>query len=728
MRARELLLLAAMALIGVTVGLVPLLFKHRFYLYDDMENQFVPMFYHIGRLLRAGEFPILTLNAWIGSNIAAEFQYAIFNPFSMMLYWILPSIADHAAGAAFLASAYYAVLASGTWMLARSYGIALRWAWLVALVMAMNNFLSYWAASNWFPILSSAAWLVWAWAFLRLAHQSRLAWALAVLFCYLTITAGFPHAVMMLVLVSLLVASERAAEAHSVRPALGILAIPLVAILLSAIALLALTSAGEVSTRNTTIVNTDFLTPNLRDVLQLSAPLHFGMMRIYGGFRQVTTPIFYLAWFVLPLLALIDWKRFQWRQPAIVSLLVLGGLVIWAIQGPTNLKGVRFFLRWLPYLHLSIILLLFVAVTQAGFTLSRNRIIVAVATLIFSSLLSSQVTPQFARFHLAFGAASIVAFAIFLALHRVRPAMSALVLGASAAIYFAATHAKIVDNWNFSDPNSLVGGVSGAKGLTAAAPRTNGVIISNGIEIRPLSAAGEFQTGLGFLETGRSYVNGYTGVGHRPLTSLLCSGWASQTCPAAGSRIAAIEPETGKPFLDLMRIDRLIVQKGAHRDALPEEIANQWRLERDGKMTQRFVRELQTLPGTLAWLSPGVSVSHPGPATIRFERLTVKASATAAGKIVFSRLWWPGYRAELNGAPVPVHAVSGIFVAVDVPPGAQGQVELSYRLPRLGLGLSVTAFALLLALVLLLLHPRIFPRRPADEAAARGDGPVAVSG
>ncbi|MDP8913745.1 MAG: hypothetical protein M3N39_09250, partial [Pseudomonadota bacterium] len=567
-RVRELPLLAGMALLGLAVGLLPVIFKHRFYLYDDMENQFVPMFYHIGRLLRAGEFPLLTLNAWLGSNIAGEFQYAIFNPFSMILYWILPSIDDHATGAAFLACSYYAVLTPGTWMLARSYGIAPRWAWLVALVFAMNNFLSYWSASNWFPIFSSAAWLVWAWAFLRFAHRSRLASALAIVFSYLTITAGFPHAMMMLALVSLLVAAERGVEARSVRPALGVVAIPFTAVLLSAVALIAVTSAGEVAARNTTVVNTDFLTPNLRDLLQLSAPLHRGMMNIYGGFQHVWTPIFYLAWFVFPLFALVNWKNFNWRQPAVVSLLVLAGLIIWAMQGPTEFMIIRFFIRWLPYLHVTILLLLFIAVTQAGFSFSRKRVAVAAATLIVSAILSIQVTPQGTLFHLAFGAASIVALGLFLAFERTMPVLAVVVLAGSATFYFAITHAKIVNNGNFSNPNSLIEGVRGAEGMTAAAPRTNGFLFWNG-NAPDADAAGEFQTGLAFLETGRSYINGFTGVGHRPLKLLLCSEWASQSCPEAGRRIAGPEPETGVPFLDLMRVDRLIVQKGPYRDALP---------------------------------------------------------------------------------------------------------------------------------------------------------------
>ncbi len=49
--------------------------------------------------------------------------------------------------------------------------------------------------------------------------------------------------------------------------------------------------------------------------------------------------------------------------------------------------------------------------------------------------------------------------------------------------------------------------------------------------------------------------------------------------------------------------------------------------------------------------------------------------------IVFSRPWYPGYRAMLNGENLPVRVLNLILPAVQLPPGANGRLILEYR-PR----------------------------------------------
>src|SRR5262245_20939889 len=52
---------------------------------DDFQAQHLPALITIGRLLRRGEFPLLTPTTWIGGNLVGEYQYAIFNPFVLVL-------------------------------------------------------------------------------------------------------------------------------------------------------------------------------------------------------------------------------------------------------------------------------------------------------------------------------------------------------------------------------------------------------------------------------------------------------------------------------------------------------------------------------------------------------------------------------------------------------------------------------------------------------------------
>jgi hypothetical protein len=150
--------IAACFAIGIGVALIPWLFRERFYFHDDVQHQHLPIFLHIGRLLRAGEPPFLSLASFTSGNLLGEYQFALLNPVSLALYAVLPSIPNLATAALFLACFFYGVLAAGMYALARSYQVERSGAGLAALVIASNNLIAYWFASSWFPIHVSLAW------------------------------------------------------------------------------------------------------------------------------------------------------------------------------------------------------------------------------------------------------------------------------------------------------------------------------------------------------------------------------------------------------------------------------------------------------------------------------------------------------------------------------------------------------------------------------------------
>src|SRR5262249_31725131 len=72
------ILLAAVAACGRLV--CPWLF-----FIDDFPAQFLPGLPRPGPSLRRGEFPLLTPTNWTGGNFVGEYQFAIFNPFVLIL-------------------------------------------------------------------------------------------------------------------------------------------------------------------------------------------------------------------------------------------------------------------------------------------------------------------------------------------------------------------------------------------------------------------------------------------------------------------------------------------------------------------------------------------------------------------------------------------------------------------------------------------------------------------
>ena len=86
----------------------------------------------------------------------------------------------------------------------------------------------------------------------------------------------------------------------------------------------------------------------------------------------------------------------------------------------------------------------------------------------------------------------------------------------------------------------------------------------------------------------------------------------------------------------------------------------------------------------------------PGLATIledEPERVSLRVEAPAAGYLVLSDAWSPGWRASVDGASEPIKKANGLFRAVAVTAGAH-EVVMTYRPARVGVGLAISGLGL----------------------------------
>ena len=72
--------------------------------------------------------------------------------------------------------------------------------------------------------------------------------------------------------------------------------------------------------------------------------------------------------------------------------------------------------------------------------------------------------------------------------------------------------------------------------------------------------------------------------------------------------------------------------------------------------------------------------------------------------LLFSRPFFPGYKASLDGTALPVTAYRGLIPMIEVPAGASGRLELFYRpMPLvIGGGISLGSVALLIGSLVIL--------------------------
>ena len=697
-------------ILGAILGIIPEFINPGFYFIDDMQHEFMPVFYNIGRTLHTGSFPILSLSNWLGGNYFAEYQYALINPVSLALYYVLPFFSSLAVAAAFLAAFFQGLLFCGAFYLARAYGIERAGAYLAALVITTNNFIAYWYATSWFPALVSIAWLLCAWAALIHVSHSRKHWLCTIFLCYLTMTSGWPQTTLLLGLISILIFFQKWRE-NRLNDAIRVVIALSAATLLSSPCLIALLSVGEIAARSVNSVNSNLWVPSLQDILNFSFPLHLGYIKGFNGYQLMATPYMYCAWFILPLLPFIKWGRQIWLSSANATLLALGFFLLLACLGPEQIGPVRWPFRFLPYLHIVITVLILKNISNGGlFRVNRIRLILSTGLVALSLLLSWQRIPlqsfDSPVFILAIEGV-IVTFLTVVAWQNKKFYGYAALIATTFGI-FVFTRMMFSSNTDYANwgmnpqrnDNALVNTVP--QGYTAYSGKVGLDSDGNRGRLDPQRLL-EFQTGFMSLEYGLPSLGGYSPLGHKALQKELCMvGIFGETLPCATNRLFEIDKETGAPLADLFRIQKITAMRGLHLSALKSERIDSWNLEFSGNYTERYVRDLPniSLPGTVSWTSPNLTVIQAAIPQPLEEHLEIQREKNSDAKVIFARLWWPGYTASFAGKEIPVTAHRGIFVTAILPTEPQsGILKLVYRPPYFLTSLILVGLGFLITLI-----------------------------
>ncbi|HSH37515.1 MAG TPA: hypothetical protein VK993_01910 [Chthoniobacterales bacterium] len=208
-------------------------------------------------------------------------------------------------------------------------------------------------------------------------------------------------------------------------------------------------------------------------------------------------------------------------------------------------------------------------------------------------------------------------------------------------------------------------------------------------------------------------INGYSPIGPAGVARFFDFGTHGQINPAKVDEI--VIPESGPDgLLADLGIDGIIVtwdfaMPGALRAGW--DMAHRWS---DGYVYHRRER----LEHVRARAGEGLS-----PADIRIRENSrhrvvadvTPSDATKPATILFSRPFFPGYTARLNGTAVPVSSYRGLIPSVEIPPGQSGLLELVYRPMPVVVGGSIS----LAAAALLIGSTLVLARRHAQPANTR---------
>lgn len=688
------------ACLAVATAAIPLVHTPTFYFTDDYQAYFMPGFLEIARLIKAGELPFLSPRLFQGGAFLAEYQYALFNPVSLLLYLVLDGFGrlDHAASV--FALVHVGLLAGGTYALARVVGVSRAAAVLAGLTAATSGWIIYWGAITWIPGLVSTAWLSWAAAALIRAYRTPGFVPMAAGAVYLTIASGWPFSDAALVagLGTGLPLAFLAGRAW--RPCARIALAAGLGGLLAAPAWMPLAAAIGTSSRQPEVLFHDMLSTPLAVLLAMGVPVWPETWLGFDGLKMhVGPPAQYVSWWVPAALINASRVRLNEREGRGVAVLLAVTVVIALLAISPGVSQLRWPFRFLPYVQVGCTIVAAWFATRdrwaPGRTLTLILIGGAVALARDPDLLTLQLLLT-----------ALVAVAAVLAL-RAEGTMRLTIIAASHTVVFAIlTTIMPVNDQVGTWPAPMERSAYRAPALhpgdtmlvlhdpdyhrTPMAPRVWDALFT------------ELPHSNTPLLTGAAVVGGYSPMPMRGFRAV-CMWRGGATCPEAAERLTRPDPATGASTLDLARVVRVAVERGPRADGFAAVAGPGW-ARRSGMAAELFERVGggSVLPGTLSAGPAGFSVTAAaeGASSGRYG-----VASPGGGRVVWARAWYPGYAASWNGAPLRVEIVNDFLLSAVIPAGA-GVLSLRYVPAGLLPGLALSALAALALGGLMVSHRR----------------------
>ncbi|WP_063043117.1 hypothetical protein [Nocardia pseudovaccinii] len=707
--------------VGVVLGYAAVLLANGRHFYtDDTESQYGPMWVMLGRQLREGRFPALVPWEWMSGNYALE-EAGIYNPPQLLVDLIAPSVDNLALFVTVVKLIFSIIAALGVFRICLAYGARAPWAAVAGVAFTLSGWFLFFDEASWATSLTGTAWMVHAWAAAVRYSRGRGGPIPVFVFLYLAISVQYVFPAVESALMIGAVAVGEFFYHRGWRPSIRLLLAAGCAGLAGLATYLPGVLSSAVTWRgNERVLNDPFLTVPWSESLNASLPSTVPAFTGWWGYIQ-PLPMVYIAWFLMPALAFIDWRAALKSARDLGSIAIFAaGMLMWT-AGPGRIGPLRWPARVLPMLALGLLVLVCVLLSRHGtFEQWRRRGTAAGVLIGLLFLRSFSAAPALLVWHFVAVVAVTALGAAVLWVIRTRGVALACLLTIVAMFPIAYSQVRGAPptpmSYNFPERRSQ---------MQATLPDFPGVTLQLAdralVQPSDKSLAGAYGS-LAFGNYAKNlpldYVNAYTPIGYAAFSALLCMGWDGSTCPDAYRRAFSTESSTGRTIVDLMKVDRVVLQRAQFPDARDHPAPPGWKWV-DYPGHERYIWVLERVDGPLSTRN-GLIADAEGVEASSVSRDSVtsriRVTSPGGGRVVFARLGWPGYRVTLNGNDIPFTTAAGTFIAVDIPPNTDNaELLLSWRPP--GWKISSAAALAGLAGLAALQWAHIRPRRrfPDDE-------------
>lgn len=723
-RGRRGAVLAASAapVLAVLLALVPLHFNRAFYFYGDTPEGAYGQWYELGEQLLAGEWPLMNPAAWMAGNYAAEGQWGLWNPLVLIIALFVHAMPDAILASTLIKLALFAVGALGVHLLARDFGASPWWALLAAVTAPFTGFTLFMDATSW--VTNMMVWCAFSWALwsIRRYVEGRGSFLWPALIGYLLVTIGYVQGTLMLILlyVALLItAAARRRWSELWRTLL----IGVVHGLVALAVYLPGVFTSEVTRRTDKVLNDGFMVMTLSGMATGTAPFSLADLAGWWG-RFSEFPLMYIAWF-LPLVLLVSPRRLRAIAPRLMALGLFGAFVLVLATAPSEMGPLRFPVRSLPWIALVLIVSTVVLLDRglrrrpgAGTLAAMLGWTAMGAWLVFAAVPEEWHWPRNGTL-LAVAALGLgLAWAVArrpagTRLQRLVLPLSLVVLTLGITTLQVRTYAPLLHSRSDYD--------AAASTYEDALPEARGDGIAVGNEaalLKPFSDETVYGN-FWYLNRHAEFQNVYTPVGFAEYAADTCMEYDGVTCMELATTLTERDAETGLPVADLLSTDTVqLLADGRLSVEQLQQIAppEGWTVAEVDDRSVMWVRDEPTPPaGTAVWASEGTTFTQ-GEDSNLSSTVHLDAVGPEGGRIVFSRLDWPGY--TVTGGTISEDPVRGYLLTVNVPPGSEGtDVTVRFRPPAWRAIQGAMAAAVLITIAVTVLEVVRGRRRRAERPA-----------
>lgn len=679
--------------------LVPYIQNEYFFFRDDYQTQYLPAFYEIGRLLNSGEFPFISTRTLLGGNFAGEYQYAVFNPVSLISYFFLYRIIQagaefhHAAGLIPFIHIVIIIYFINSSLNIFKVRTSLKY-FSVNLFLGSGT-LVHWFYGNYIPGLVSLAWFsFFLYTILLFYHQSqwRILLPAAV---FLTVSSGWPLQTAALGLVSALFFLFLLTRKKQNMDALRFSFLVILGLILSAPVLMPFLEYGKTAVRSEWSISANQWRVNPLYFFQFSNPFFGGKFMWWDGkIHSLETPMLYISVFFLPFIFIYLKSAYKYRSFFIGSSQRLRSLLFFLFAAFTllvllsflpNTNSLRYMFRFLP-----------------------------VAALVFSVWAGIYLSVRKNLLRTLYPAAGVLCILYFLQLMflgKTKESLILLALGSASVLIFRMSRMKKFSILFFSVIQITVflfsSGYFRAPDIFIRIEeirKKDTVKIQPGYSIFIRESYTDFKNsylGNAALLYGIKSLNGYSPMVERKIFEYMCMDYFSRMKCKDYSFLYEKDAATGKTGADLFDLN--FIQILGKLEILESYLGRSgWKMETIEGAEKRYTRNrYQSLPDGISNLPKGLDLKDVkvGENAISLSYRTLPEYT--AQPLVFSRYFWKGHTAYLDSSEIPIIRVLDFFPGIVLPESAEFRnVNIIYRPPGFYLSLSMVCFGAVIYIIM----------------------------